>query len=292
MDVTAQYEKQNPVKVCLYTTGTTGFRGWTSHGVSIISFPHVASALAQTFSSNPKDAWADYRRWEIVPGPTKMAVRKRREIVGDEQRTLRRDKEWSRGGRKEQEEYIVPYEILELPGKGMGCVARRLIRKGEVIARGWPALLLHAQLSFIPEREDLIDMAVEELGPNMRERIMKLSGGERGGKIEHVLRSNVFGVEVGGESHIALFPELSVSRNKKETQQGVFKEKLKRKKKITQEELANGRLSTKTEIQPCLPSQVSLFLLCSLAFISTPLSFISFHYTLFFSHKTINRELI
>lgn len=60
----------------------------------------------------------------------------------------------------------------------------------------------------------MLDAAVDRLGEGMRRAILKLARSEKNkgdGVILDILKTNGFGIEVGGEQHLGLFIEGSVS---------------------------------------------------------------------------------
>jgi hypothetical protein len=111
----------------------------------------------------------------------------------------------------EEEEAMVEME----PGNGKGVVARRLIRKGEAIMVGHPIVIgrMRFTKAVNPEQgRKLVAEAVERLSKESKEEVLALarsSGSEVA--VEDVLKTNIFGIEVGGSKHCGLFPSLSVS---------------------------------------------------------------------------------
>jgi hypothetical protein len=100
----------------------------------------------------------------------------------------------------------------EVPGKGAGLFANRTIRKGEIIMRRAPAMLIQStpHLDLDPEvREKLYRDAVDRLPEPTRERFLRQTGDTIYDKVE----KNSFRMFVDGDRkqsvHLGLFPEVS-----------------------------------------------------------------------------------
>ena len=101
----------------------------------------------------------------------------------------------------------------------MGLVATSKIQKHSRIMLGYPVLVV--RLDFInggryssKKKREMLDEAVDRLGGGVKKKILGLarSGQNKGdGVILDVLKTNGFGIEVGGEQHLGLFIEGSVS---------------------------------------------------------------------------------
>jgi hypothetical protein len=101
---------------------------------------------------------------------------------------------------------------LEIPGKGVGLVANRTIRKGEIIMQRAPALLIQSSphLDLEPElRLEVYRAAVDRLPDVTRDRFLRQTGNDMYDKVE----KNSFRIFVDGDNkhsaHLGIFPEVS-----------------------------------------------------------------------------------
>ena len=160
-------------KYCLFTYG--GFHGGAD--ISIITTPEIA-AEATALLEHPDPRWDG---WNAPVPPA--------------------------DGEGE------PYELREIPGKGIGVVAARRIRRGEVVISDTAAVIsmLNPPRGVMPlHRRVLAQKAYLQLGEEEQGRISALSGGEVGG-VEGIFNSNMFTIVLAGwEKHRALFPRVSV----------------------------------------------------------------------------------
>lgn len=104
------------------------------------------------------------------------------------------------------------YYEAEVPGKGVGLVANRTIRKGEVIFRRLPTLLIQAtpHTDLDPEvREQLYAAALDRLPAPARRKFMRQMGDTVYARAE----KNSFRVFVDGDhehsAHLAIYPDVS-----------------------------------------------------------------------------------
>ncbi|KAL2154628.1 hypothetical protein VTH82DRAFT_3304 [Thermothelomyces myriococcoides] len=100
----------------------------------------------------------------------------------------------------------------EIPGKGVGLIANRTIRKGEVIMQRSPALLIQSgpHIDFEPGRRlELYEAAVDRLPEPKRSQFLRQMGETVYEKVE----KNSFRVFLDGNRqhsiHIGLFPDVS-----------------------------------------------------------------------------------
>jgi hypothetical protein len=106
-----------------------------------------------------------------------------------------------------------PYEIRDIPGKGKGVVATRLIPKFKTFMFDHAALV--AGTSF-PESVkqvqgySLLHRATEQLKDPDQVRALAKSSTTGADQIEDVLRTNSFQSDLQDLPHMALFPEISV----------------------------------------------------------------------------------
>lgn len=160
-------------KYCLYTY--TSFHG--GGDISIITTPEIA-AEATALLEDPDPQWY---RWNEPVAPA----------YGQDE----------------------PYELREIPGKGIGVVATRKIQRGEVILSDAAAVItmLSPPRGILPvHKKVLAQKAYDQLGEETRRLITALSGGERGG-VEGIFNDNMFTIALAGwEKHRGLFPKVSV----------------------------------------------------------------------------------
>lgn len=107
-----------------------------------------------------------------------------------------------------------PYEVREIPGKGMGVVATRRIRHGEVLMVDYASILVDTEFPGRVRREkghQLLQRAMEQL-PNS-DGVLSLARSSKAGAPlpEDVMRTNTFGMTISDRSRMALFPRISVS---------------------------------------------------------------------------------
>ncbi|KAK4240433.1 SET domain-containing protein 5 [Achaetomium macrosporum] len=100
----------------------------------------------------------------------------------------------------------------EVPGKGIGLIANRKIRKGEIIMQRVPALLIQdtVHMDLDPEvREQLYQTAVDRLPEATQERFLRQMGNTLFDKVE----KNAFRMFVDGDHkhslHLGVLPEVS-----------------------------------------------------------------------------------
>ncbi|KAI0894337.1 SET domain-containing protein [Annulohypoxylon nitens] len=102
------------------------------------------------------------------------------------------------------------FAIEYVPGKGKGLVAQHLIKKWDLVLVDHPALLAHMDIFDVvgsEVRQDILEQALKQLSEEQREEIMLLERSMGGEPIEDILRTNIFGVELGFEiPHLGLFP--------------------------------------------------------------------------------------
>ncbi|KAI1759589.1 SET domain-containing protein [Hypoxylon sp. FL1150] len=102
------------------------------------------------------------------------------------------------------------YVVKDVPKRGKGLVAQRPIRKWDVVLVDYPALLTHMDVFAAVDdesRADLLDQALQQLPKAQQNKIFSLARSTGGEPIEDVLRTNIFGVELGLEiPHSGLYP--------------------------------------------------------------------------------------
>ncbi|KIV86914.1 hypothetical protein PV11_02490 [Exophiala sideris] len=105
-----------------------------------------------------------------------------------------------------------PWYVQQLPGKGMGVLAKHDLHRGDRITAYTPYLLAHMEnvLSTI-EREHFLRIAIDQLPAASREHYLSLATiyGNPSVVIQDVVKANAFEMQVGGQMHLAIFPETS-----------------------------------------------------------------------------------
>jgi hypothetical protein len=99
-----------------------------------------------------------------------------------------------------------------VPGKGMGMFASRPLQRGDQITAYTPYLLAHMEnILSTTEREHFLGLAVDQLPPASREAYLALAKiyNVPSVVVQDVVKANAFEIQVGGEMHLAVFPESS-----------------------------------------------------------------------------------
>ena len=96
----------------------------------------------------------------------------------------------------------------EVPGKGVGLIANRTIRKGEIIMQQLPALVIHPtpHVDMHPEeREDFYRLAIKQLPRKTQESFMR----QMGESFYEKVVKNSFRAFVDDVAHLAVYPKVS-----------------------------------------------------------------------------------
>ncbi|KAK3989986.1 SET domain-containing protein 5 [Cladorrhinum sp. PSN332] len=100
----------------------------------------------------------------------------------------------------------------QLPGKGVGLIANRTIRKGEIIMERVPTLLIQSKphVTLDPEiREKLYEAALERLSDSVAQKFM----GQYGETVTKKVDKNAFRMVIDGKAkysdHFSVFPDVS-----------------------------------------------------------------------------------
>src|SRR3569833_2606166 len=102
------------------------------------------------------------------------------------------------------------YTITATPGKGMGVVAKRKIRQGEIFMLDLPALIVGKK--FLEDanpkiRRRLLRSGIAQLPETTKEAVFKLAKRTGGEEIVDILGTNTCTVSLGeGETHLARGP--------------------------------------------------------------------------------------
>lgn len=99
-----------------------------------------------------------------------------------------------------------------LSGKGVGMLAKQGLERGDLITAFTPYLLAHMEnVLSSPERERFLRVAVDQLPTASKERYLSLATiyDEPSVVVQDVVKANAFEMQVGGQMHLAVFPETS-----------------------------------------------------------------------------------
>lgn len=169
--------RANPaVKYCVYTS--EAFRG--AHGISVVTTPELAASM----SVGLDDA--------VVPLAIRDHATSSMSALG--------------GGE-------LAFGISELPGRGLGTMAKHKIRKWDSIVVGYPAILARMDFMDVLDEEDVLEVlsrSVGQLPLEQQENVFSLARSTGGGVLQDILKTNIFGVDIEGVLHMALIPEGSV----------------------------------------------------------------------------------
>ncbi|KAL8371077.1 hypothetical protein RB595_001097 [Gaeumannomyces hyphopodioides] len=110
----------------------------------------------------------------------------------------------------------VQFEQKEVPGKGLGLVAARPIRRGELIMARPPVIVVHQDaidMEAEAARLRLYDAAMAQLPQGTVEDFLSLAvqsaTKDRGRKVKDIMDTNSFNTVVGGLSHVASYLDVS-----------------------------------------------------------------------------------
>ncbi|KAF3354190.1 hypothetical protein VdG1_07655 [Verticillium dahliae VDG1] len=161
------------VKFCTYTDAGHG-----PHGFSLITTPEIAAANIDTlqdpsFSSVGAPNLEHWQKLEDDP----------------------------------------PYEVVDLPGKGKGVVATRLIKKYDVFMSDYAVLFVNFQFTASVRQQDGYDQlhtAAERLrNPHALLSLGRSNPGHQSDIVEDVMRTNSFNLDISGVPHMGMFPKIS-----------------------------------------------------------------------------------
>jgi hypothetical protein len=98
----------------------------------------------------------------------------------------------------------------EVLGKGIAMMAKTKLKRGDHLTAFSPVLIVNLQ-KILPVRENemFLRRAIEQLPPSTRSAYLGLSRmyDNPDVKIQDILKSNAFEIQVGGMMHLAIFPE-------------------------------------------------------------------------------------
>ncbi|CAN8099286.1 unnamed protein product [Discula destructiva] len=109
-----------------------------------------------------------------------------------------------------------PFSATAIPGKGIGLVANRTIKRGESIMLWQPTFVIHRKLTDDLSPEDLqytLDAALLKLPAPRRRAFLQQLGQFGGHRVSDILLTNAFQMDFGGEGeeghHLGNFPDVS-----------------------------------------------------------------------------------
>lgn len=99
-----------------------------------------------------------------------------------------------------------------IPGKGIGMLAKRTIKRGELLAKHTPLLLVHPaieQLMDVLDREKLLKMAVDQLPDQSKEQFLAMgtSINDPRIQIQDIIVTNSFQLYLSTGMHMVVVPE-------------------------------------------------------------------------------------
>jgi ribosomal RNA assembly protein len=104
------------------------------------------------------------------------------------------------------------WRAASIPDKGIGMLATQPLNFKDRVTAYTPAFLAYLETELATlEREKCWRFAVDQLPEKTRDAFMSLAyvfGDERV-RVQDIVKANTFQVEVGGENHLAVFPETS-----------------------------------------------------------------------------------
>lgn len=106
------------------------------------------------------------------------------------------------------------YEVVAIPGKGQGVVAKRRIRMGEIVMVDVPAVLI--AISFLAEmkphhRRRILKQAIKQLPEETRNEVYGLHRSSGPHEVDAILGPNSNTVMLAeDEVHVGLFPKAAV----------------------------------------------------------------------------------
>lgn len=143
-------------------------------------------------------------------------------VITDEKNAKRISKlsDNTAGGSKAPGSAPPPFYATEVPGKGIGLVANRTIKRGERIMLWQPTYMIHRKLTDVlspDEQQYILDAALMKL-PAPRRRAFSRQLGQFGGhRVRDILMTNAFQMDVGRDAeegseqghHLGNFPDVS-----------------------------------------------------------------------------------
>ncbi|KAI3319475.1 SET domain-containing protein [Xylariaceae sp. AK1471] len=104
------------------------------------------------------------------------------------------------------------YEVVDMPPKGKGVIATRKISRSEVVMSDWATVLLDLSFPKAVQQQNghqLLHLAAEQLSDPDAVLELGRSSTTASDIIEDILSTNAFSYTLGGDTHMALYPEVS-----------------------------------------------------------------------------------
>lgn len=106
------------------------------------------------------------------------------------------------------------YEIVPVEGKGLGVVAKRKIKRGEIVMSDYPSLLIGTGFLGTAQphhRRRMLKQAINQLPDKLRSKVRGLSRGAEKYEVDAILGPNantvMIGEQDGEQMHVGLFAE-------------------------------------------------------------------------------------
>jgi hypothetical protein len=106
------------------------------------------------------------------------------------------------------------YEIVDMPPKGKGVIATRKISRARVIMSDWASVLLDLSFPKAVQQQNghqFFHLAADQLSSPDAVLGLGRSSTRATDIIEDILGTNAFSYTLGGDHHMALYPEVAVS---------------------------------------------------------------------------------
>jgi hypothetical protein len=172
----------SPEKFCVYSSSAFN----DGSGIAIIADPETAAGVAGIVQ-DPLPAWLSRHHL-------------------------------ARNGRLATETVDLPYAVTPIPGKGLGVVATKRIKRFETILKGYPAMIADNEFlsrgkrkfGGLPDSSRLFQKALDQLPDKERFLTMARSEEEHVHAVEDVIKTNAFGIIVDGRDMKGVYPEIAV----------------------------------------------------------------------------------
>ncbi|KAH6623886.1 hypothetical protein F5144DRAFT_659308, partial [Chaetomium tenue] len=213
-------------KFCVYSSSTFN----DGSGIAIITDPETAAGVADTVQ-DPLPAWNSRHHL-------------------------------ARRGRLSTEAVDLPYTVTQIPGKGLGVVATKRIKRFDTILKSYPAMIADNEFLSLGKKTEgglpggprLFQKALDQLPDKERFLTMARSEEEHVHAVEDVIKTNAFGIIVDGRDMKGVYPEIA------HTGPGLDADQFSAYSKFTKKDLAMSAIATR-DIEPgeeitvsCMPT--------------------------------------
>lgn len=197
------HSQKNPLEVCRYsgrnnpdpTFGTTSSSPWTSQ--------RYCRNNAETFCVYSSNGFAGGRGISILTTPDRVESLQQLPAFTDTNVLSDINKQPS-----------PPFEEKELPGRGRGLIANKMLQRGDRIFAHTPILMLDGETFEDLEKKEWLKLehiAVSNLPPNTRKKFSALYGRPVTDPVSDRIDTNAFKLELDEVTYYAVFPEIAVS---------------------------------------------------------------------------------